>query len=90
MGVKIKMDIEIFPHTLLSAETTESLLNALDEIEGVKKIVLQGQRLPSETNPHRKENQHQRRIKRKLQVKTGRVLNGNLHRRNNRRSKIKM
>ena len=30
------MDIEIFPHRLLSADTTESLLNALDEIEGVK------------------------------------------------------
>ena len=49
------MDIEIFPHRLLSADTTESLLNALDEIDGVNKIVLQGQRLPSEeTNPDHK------------------------------------
>jgi methyl-coenzyme M reductase subunit D len=68
------MDIEIFPHRLLSADTTESLLNALDEIEGVKKIVLQGQRLPSEaTNPDRKKiNIKGEEID--LQVKTGRVL----------------
>jgi methyl-coenzyme M reductase subunit D len=46
------MDIEIFPHRLLSADTTERLLNSLDEIDGVKKIVLQGQRLPSDAaNP---------------------------------------
>jgi len=68
------MDIEIFPHRLLSAETTESLLNALDEIEGVNKIVLQGQRLPSEDI-----NQDRKKINVKgeeidLQVKTGRVL----------------
>jgi methyl-coenzyme M reductase subunit D len=68
------MDIEIFPHRLLSADTTESLLNALDEIEGVKKIVLQGQRLPSEaTNPDRKKiNIKGEEID--LQIKTGRVL----------------
>jgi methyl-coenzyme M reductase subunit D len=68
------MDIEIFPHRLLSADTTESLLNALDEIDGVKKIVLQGQRLPSDAaNPDRKKIT----IKGEevdLQVKTGRVL----------------
>jgi methyl-coenzyme M reductase subunit D len=68
------MDIEIFPHRLLSADTTESLLNALDEIEGVNKIVLQGQRLPSEDI-----NQDRKKISIKgeeidLQVKTGRVL----------------
>ena len=68
------MDIEIFPHRLLSADTTESLLNALDEIEGVKKIVLQGQRLPSEdTNPDRKKiNIKGEEVD--LQVKTGRIL----------------
>jgi methyl-coenzyme M reductase subunit D len=68
------MDIEIFPHRLLSADTTESLLNALDEIDGVKKIVLQGQRLPSDAaNPDYKKIT----IKGEevdLQVKAGRVL----------------
>ena len=68
------MDIEIFPHRLLSADTTESLLNALDEIEDVKKIVLQGQRLPSDpANPDYKKIT----IKGEevdLQVKAGRVL----------------
>jgi len=69
------MDIEIFPHRLLSAETTEILLNNLDEIEGVKKIVLQGERLPPEEIKH-----PDRRVitisgdKIDLQVKTGRVL----------------
>jgi len=69
------MDIEIFPHRLLSADTTETLLNNLDEIEGVKKIVLQGERLPPEQVKH-----PDRRViiisgdEIDLQVKTGRVL----------------
>ncbi len=68
------MDIEIFPHRLLSADTTEKLLNDLEEVEGIKRMVIQGQRLPSEEiNPERKK------IKIKgeeidLQVQTGRVL----------------
>ena len=68
------MDIEIFPHRLLSADTTESLLNALDEIDGVKKIVLQGQRLPSDAeNPdHRIINIKGEEVD--LQVKTGRIF----------------
>jgi len=68
------MDIEIFPHRLLNPETTESLLNALDEIEGVKTIVLQGQRLPlEEINPDRKTiNIKGEEVD--LQVKTGRIL----------------
>jgi len=74
LGVKIQMDIEIFPHRLLKPETTESLLNALDEIEGVKTIVLQGQRLPlEEINPDRKTiNIKGEEVD--LQVKTGRIL----------------
>jgi methyl-coenzyme M reductase subunit D len=68
------MDIEIFPHRLLSADTTESLLNALDEIDSVKKIVLQGQRLPSNAdNPdHRIINIKGEEVD--LQVKTGRIF----------------
>lgn len=68
------MDIEIFPHRLLSADTTERLLNDLEMVEGIKRIVIQGQRLPSEEiNPEH------RMIKIKgeeidLQVQTGRVL----------------
>jgi len=68
------MDIEIFPHRLLSADTTEKLLNDLEELEGVKRMVIQGQRLPqAEENPER------RFItvlgeKIDLQVQTGRVL----------------
>jgi methyl-coenzyme M reductase subunit D len=68
------MDIEIFPHRLLSADTTEKLLNSLEEVEGVKRMVIQGQRLPLD------DNNPDRRIitimgeKVDLQVKTGRVL----------------
>ena len=68
------MDIEIFPHRLLSADTTEKLLNDLEELDGVKRMVIQGQRLPQD-----EDNPDQRIItimgeKVDLQVKTGRVL----------------
>ncbi|MDY9924578.1 methyl-coenzyme M reductase operon protein D [Methanobacterium sp.] len=68
------MDIEIFPHRLLSADTTEKLLNNLEELEGVKRMVIQGQRLPQD-----KENPDRRVItilgeEVDLQVKTGRVF----------------
>jgi methyl-coenzyme M reductase subunit D len=68
------MDIEIFPHRLLSADTTEKLLNNLEELDGVKRMVIQGQRLPQD-----KENPDRRVItilgeEVDLQVKTGRVF----------------
>jgi methyl-coenzyme M reductase subunit D len=69
------LDIEIFPHRYLSADTTENLLKDLDEIEGVKRMVLQGQRLPPAESGH-----PDRKIitlngqEIDLQVKTGRVL----------------
>ncbi|MGA2676641.1 MAG: methyl-coenzyme M reductase operon protein D [Methanobacterium sp.] len=68
------MDIEIFPHRLLSADTTEGLLNNLEGIEGIKRIVIQGQRLPPKDV-----NQEQRTITLKgeeidLQIQTGRIL----------------
>jgi methyl-coenzyme M reductase subunit D len=68
------MDIEIFPHRLLSAETTERLLNDLEGIEGIKRIVIQGQRLPP-----KEVNQEHRTITLKgeeidLQIQTGRIL----------------
>jgi methyl-coenzyme M reductase subunit D len=68
------MDIEIFPHRLLSADTTERLLNDLEMVEGIKKIIIQGQRLPPEEI-----NTEHRIIKIKgeeidLQVQTGRIM----------------
>ena len=68
------MDIEIFPLRLLSADTTEGLLNDLEGIEGIKRIVIQGQRLPPKDV-----NQEQRTITLKgeeidLQIQTGRIL----------------
>jgi methyl-coenzyme M reductase subunit D len=68
------MDIEIFPHRLLSADTTERLLNDLENVEGIKRIVIQGQRLPSEEiNPERR-NITIKGEEIDLQVQTGRVL----------------
>ena len=68
------MDIEIFPHRLLNADTTEKLLNDLEDLKGVKRMVIQGQRLPpEEINPERQFIT----IKGKeidLQVKTGRIM----------------
>jgi methyl-coenzyme M reductase subunit D len=50
------MDIKIFPHRLLSADTTEKLLKDLKKIEEVKIIFLHGQKLPLEEirHPNRK------------------------------------
>jgi methyl-coenzyme M reductase subunit D len=69
------MDIEIFPNRYLSADTTEKILINLEEIESVKRVVLQGQRLP----PLEQEHPDRRIITIKgeeidLQVKTGRIL----------------
>lgn len=69
------MDIEIFPHRILSADTTGKLLRNLEWIGGVKRIVIQGQRLP----PAESGDPDCRTIIVKdeeidLQVKTGRVL----------------
>jgi methyl-coenzyme M reductase subunit D len=69
------MDIEIFPHRLLSADTTEKLLNKLSDVQGVKTMVVQGPKLPPKEDKH----PDRRTIKVKdeeldLQVKTGRIF----------------
>ena len=48
------MDIEIFPHRLLSIDTAERLLNNLEEVEGIKRMIIHGPRLPpvSEEDPN--------------------------------------
>lgn len=47
-------EILIFPHRLLSAETTEKLLNRVYEVEHVRQVNLSGEGLPStvKTGPH--------------------------------------
>ncbi|MBU4534671.1 MAG: methyl-coenzyme M reductase operon protein D [Euryarchaeota archaeon] len=69
------MDIEIFPHRLLGADTTEKLLNNLENIDSIKRMVIHGQRLPPASVKH----PDRRTIVVKgeeidLQVKTGRIL----------------
>ncbi|MDP1552725.1 MAG: methyl-coenzyme M reductase operon protein D [Methanobacteriaceae archaeon] len=69
------MDIQIFPYRILSADTTENLLRDLDKIEGVQRIVLQGERLPPQElgHPDRKViTVKDQEID--LQIKTGRIL----------------
>nr|pir MCR cluster hypothetical protein 1 - Methanobacterium thermoautotrophicum (strain Marburg) [Methanothermobacter thermautotrophicus]CAA30636.1 unnamed protein product [Methanothermobacter thermautotrophicus] len=67
------MDVQIFPHRLLGADTTEKLLNRLEDIHGVKRMVIHGQRLPPEDHPDRRIiNVKGQEFE--LQVKTGRVL----------------
>lgn len=46
-NVENALDIEIAPKNLLSPITTQKLLNELVKIEGIKKIMVQGPRLPS-------------------------------------------
>ena len=69
------MDIEIFPHRLLNAETTEKLLNDLEDVEGINRMVIQGMRLPPESEGH--PDRRTLIIKGEevqLQVKPGRIL----------------
>lgn len=46
------MDIEIFPHRLLNVDTAERLLNDLDGIDGIKKMIIHGPRLPPVREGH--------------------------------------
>ena len=69
------MDIEIFPHRLLSIDTAEKLLNNLEEVDGIKRMIIHGPRLPpvSEENPnHRKIVVNGEEVI--IQVKPGRIL----------------
>src|SRR5690606_22670033 len=74
MKVK-KMDIEIFPHRLLSVETTEKLLIDLEKIDAVNRIVLHGRRLsPEKTGDTEPKFITVKGERIDLHVKTGRVL----------------
>jgi methyl-coenzyme M reductase subunit D len=42
------MDIEVFPHRVLGADTTEKLLNGIETLTDVKRTVIQGPRLHPE------------------------------------------
>ena len=69
------MDIEIFPHRLLNVDTAERLLNDLDSVEGIKRMLIHGPRLP----PVREGHPDRRTIivsgeEIDVQVKPGRIL----------------
>ena len=46
------MDIEIFPHRLLNVDTAERLLNDLDGVKGIKRMLIHGPRLPPVREGH--------------------------------------
>jgi len=72
------MDIEIFPHRILGADTTEKLLNEIESLDSVKRTVIQGPRLPPQDAIDRKYGD--RRVitvngeEIELKVKTGRIF----------------
>jgi methyl-coenzyme M reductase subunit D len=47
-GKEKKMQIEIFPQRLLNVETAQNLIDELNEIEGIIRIVVYGPSLPAE------------------------------------------
>jgi len=73
------MDIEVFPHRVLGADTTEMLLNGIEELDGVKRTVIQGPRLPPEDPNENPKYVERRQIsvngkEIELKVKTGRIF----------------
>ncbi|MDR2545689.1 MAG: methyl-coenzyme M reductase operon protein D [Methanobrevibacter sp.] len=73
------MDLQVFPHRILGPDRTEMLLNEIEALDGVKRTVIQGPRLPPEDpneNPKYTErrviNVHGKEID--LKVKTGRIF----------------
>lgn len=73
------MDIEVFPHRVLGADTTEKLLNCIEDLEDVNRTVIQGPRLPPEDPNENPKYADRREItvngkKINLKVKTGRIF----------------
>ncbi|MDR2830022.1 MAG: methyl-coenzyme M reductase operon protein D [Methanobrevibacter sp.] len=73
------MDLQVFPHRILGSDRTEMFLNEIEALDGVKRTVIQGPRLPPEDpneNPKYAErrviNVHGKEID--LKVKTGRIF----------------
>jgi methyl-coenzyme M reductase subunit D len=68
------MDIEIFPHRLLNLDTAERLLNDLDAIEGIKRMLIHGPRLPPVNEGHPDRTMVVSGEEVNVQVKPGRIL----------------
>ncbi|MCC7554281.1 MAG: methyl-coenzyme M reductase operon protein D [Methanobacteriaceae archaeon] len=72
------MDIEIFPYRVLGSDTTEKILNELEDFDDVKRTVIHGPRFPNEDSLDPK--YRERRVIQvkgndiTLKVKTGRIF----------------
>jgi methyl-coenzyme M reductase subunit D len=73
------MDIEIFPHRMLGPDTTEKMLNDIENLEDVNRTIIHGPRLPPD-DPELPDKYKERRIITvkgqpiELKVRTGRIL----------------
>jgi len=73
------MDIEIFPHRVLGADTIEKLLNEIEGLDGINRTLVQGPRIPPE-DPDEDPRYAERRIitvkgkEVELKVKAGRIF----------------
>lgn len=73
------IELEIFPHRVLGADTTEKLLNDIEDLETVKRTVIQGPKLsPQDPNENPKYDDRRKiTVNGKeidLKVKTGRIF----------------
>lgn len=73
------MDIEVFPHRVLGVDTTEKLLNGIEDLDDVKRTIIQGPRLPpTDSNEDPKYGDRRKIIvngkELELKVKTGRIF----------------
>ncbi|MDR3223527.1 MAG: methyl-coenzyme M reductase operon protein D [Methanobrevibacter sp.] len=73
------MDLQVFPHRILGSDRTEMLLNEIEALDGVKRTVIQGPRLPPE-DPNENPKYGERRVitvngkEIDLKIKTGRIF----------------
>ena len=73
------MDIEVFPHRILGADTTEKLLNGIESLDDVKRTVIHGPRIPPQDDTLDPKYRDRRVIvingtEVELKVRTGRVF----------------
>jgi len=73
------MDIEIFPHRILGADTIEELLNEIEGLDGVNRTIIHGPRIPPEDPDEDPRYTERRKITVKgkeieLKVKAGRIF----------------
>lgn len=70
---KRKLQIEVFPERLLNLETAQKLLDELNEISGINRMVVFGPRMPKDTPEDLLEGKYQPRDKKYVTIKGEKV-----------------